>query len=101
MSKPTVRILVKYSPMFGQKYCSIRIEDRAKELKCEKHYDQIWCVFDKDDFSDNDFNYAIHLANKLNFYTAYSNQAFEYWLILHFDDHQGGGIHGSPPKSEQ
>jgi len=24
---------------------------------------------------------------------AYSNQAFEYWLILHFDDHQGGGMH--------
>lgn len=31
--------------------------------------------FDKDDFNDIDFNYAI------------SNQAFEYWLILHFDDH--------------
>ena len=37
--------------------------------------------FDKDDFNDIDFNYAI------------SNQAFEYWLILHFDDHQGGGMH--------
>ena len=24
---------------------------------------------------------------------AYSNQSFEYWLILHFDDHQGGGMH--------
>jgi len=23
---------------------------------------------------------------------AYSNQSFEYWLILHFDDHQGGGM---------
>ncbi len=22
----------------------------------------------------------------------YSNQAFEYWLILHFDDHQGSGM---------
>ena len=39
--------------------------------------------FDKDDFNDIDFNYAI------------SNQAFEYWLILHFDDHQGGGMHRS------
>lgn len=23
---------------------------------------------------------------------AYSNQAFEYWLILHFEDHQGGAM---------
>ena len=30
-----------------------------------------------------------------NFGIAYSNQAFEYWLILHFDDHQGGGMHRS------
>lgn len=76
----------------GEGFNTTSLVNRAKELKCEKHYDQIWCVFDKDDFSDNDFNLAIHLANKLNFYTAYSNQAFEYWLILHFDDHQGGGM---------
>jgi hypothetical protein len=24
---------------------------------------------------------------------AYSNQAFEYWLLLHFEDHQGGPLH--------
>src|SRR5690606_21334098 len=28
-----------------------------------------------------------------NFGVAYSNQSFEYWLILHFNDHQGGGMH--------
>ncbi|MGN6417310.1 MAG: RloB domain-containing protein [Pseudobacter sp.] len=27
-----------------------------------------------------------------NIQIAYSNQAFEYWLILHFEDHQGGKI---------
>jgi hypothetical protein len=27
------------------------------------------------------------------FGVAYSNQSFEYWLILHFDNHQGGGMH--------
>lgn len=35
--------------------------------------------------------YKIALAN--NFGVAYSNQSFEYWLILHFNDHQGGGMH--------
>lgn len=29
----------------------------------------------------------------MGFEVAYSNQAFEYWLILHFEDHQGGSMH--------
>jgi hypothetical protein len=35
---------------------------------------------------------AIHLAKQNNMKVAYSNQAFEYWLILHFEDHQGGAM---------
>jgi hypothetical protein len=53
----------------------------------------VWCVFDKDDFSDFDFNNATIIAKANNFRVAYSNQAFEYWILLHFDDHQGGGMH--------
>lgn len=33
------------------------------------------------------------MAEDQDFRVAYSNQAFEYWIILHFDDHQGGGMH--------
>lgn len=51
------------------------------------------CVFDKDDFKDIDFNNAIKIAKANSYEVAYSNQAFEYWIILHFDDHQGGGMH--------
>ena len=40
-----------------------------------------------------DFNNAISLAEANNFGVAYSNQAFEYWIILHLEDHQGGGMH--------
>lgn len=64
----------------------------AIQLSNEGNYDQVWCVFDKDNFPDANFNNAIKLAKKNNFGIAYSNQAFEYWLILHFNDHQGGGI---------
>lgn len=53
-------------------------------------FDQVWCVFDKDDF--NTFDEAIELARQYGFYAAHSNQAFEYWLILHFNDHQGGAM---------
>lgn len=77
----------------GEGYNTISLVNRAIQLANEKSYEQVWCVFDKDDFSDNDFNNAIIMAQANNFGLAYSNQAFEYWLILHFNDHQGGGMH--------
>jgi hypothetical protein len=77
----------------GEGYNTISLVNRAIHLANEKSYDQVWCVFDKDDFSESDFNNAILIAKANNFGLAYSNQAFEYWLILHFNDHQGGGMH--------
>jgi hypothetical protein len=71
---------------------TISLVERAIQLSEQRKYDQVWCVFDKDNFPDANFNNAIKLANKNNFGIAYSNQAFEYWLILHFNDHQGGGV---------
>ncbi len=76
----------------GEGYNTISLVNRAMQLALEKKYDQVWCVFDKDDFPENDFNDAITIASANGFGVAYSNQSFEYWLILHFDDHQGGGM---------
>jgi hypothetical protein len=63
----------------------------------EKSYDQVWCVFDADPKPNNpnqakNFNDADALAARKGFSVAYTNQAFEYWLILHFYYHQGGGM---------
>ena len=77
----------------GEGYNTVSLVSRATELAKEKDYEQIWCVFDKDDFDANDFDNAIQVAKSQGFGVAYSNQAFEYWIILHFDDHQGGGMH--------
>lgn len=77
----------------GEGYNTTSLVNRAIQLSIQKSYEQVWCVFDKDDFSENDFNNAIQIALSQNFHVAYSNQAFEYWFILHFDDHQGGGMH--------
>lgn len=77
----------------GEGYNTISLVNRAIVLAQHGNYDQIWCVFDKDDFLDNDFNAAIKIAEANNIGVAYSNQSFEYWLILHFNDHQGGGMH--------
>lgn len=67
--------------------------NRAIKHDAKKKYEQVWCVFDKDDFPAKDFNDAITIARANGFGVAYSNQAFEYWVLLHFIDHQGGGMH--------
>lgn len=45
-------------------------------------YQNIWVVFDKDDFED--FDRAIEDAVNKGYKVAWSNQSFEYWLYLHF-----------------
>lgn len=76
----------------GNGYNTVSLVNQAITLARQKTYDQVWCVFDKDQFSAHDFNSAVTIAVANNFGVAYSNQAFEYWLILHFDDHQGGAM---------
>ncbi|MGM9777907.1 MAG: RloB family protein, partial [Prevotella sp.] len=55
----------------------------------KRYYDQCWLVFDKDDFPSNEFNRAITMAQRSGFKVAYSNQAFEYWFLLHFNLYSG------------
>ncbi len=82
----------------GEGYNTLSLVNRAIQIIEEKKrqgkkYNKVWCVFDKDDFSDSDFNEAIRKAEANNIKVAFSNQAFEYWIILHFQDHQGGQMH--------
>ena len=69
---------------------AIELRDQAKAAKTP--YAQVWCVFDKDDSPAEQFNSAISRARSQKLRVAYSNQAFEFWLLLHFEDHQGGGL---------
>lgn len=62
---------------------------RNEERRKGHNFDQYWVVFDKDDFSNHDFNEAIRLAESNGFQVAYSNQAFEYWFLLHFNMYRG------------
>lgn len=74
---------------------TISLVQEARKISEKEEYDQVWCVFDKDDFPNENFNNAIYMAQGFDFKVAYSNQAFEYWLILHFEDHQGGAMNRS------
>lgn len=55
-------------------------EQLVKEAKVL--YQNTWVVFDKDDFED--FDQAIKDGLNKGYNVAWSNQAFEYWLYLHF-----------------
>ena len=46
-----------------------------------KVYGQVWVVFDKDDYSDEQFNSAI---DNCNYNVAWFNPNFELWLLAHF-----------------
>jgi len=52
--------------------------ERASQLE----FDRVWVVFDKDD--NDDFDKAIGLAGQYGFQSAWSNEAFELWFLLHF-----------------
>ena len=57
-------------------------------------YDQIWFVFDRDEFTTQNFNESFRIIDKENkkrieenkpsIQIAYSNECFELWFLLHF-----------------
>lgn len=62
---------------------AIRLKNEAQ--KRNEPYIEVWCVFDKDDFSIEQFQNAIFLATKNRINCAYSIEAFEIWYLLHFN----------------
>lgn len=63
----------------------------AQELskQTENKGKEIWCVFDYD-YNANvisiaeDFNHAVTYAQKIGLKSAYSNDSFELWFLLHY-----------------
>jgi RloB-like protein len=58
---------------------------RLRKLDDYAVYDEVWCVFDKDSFTPEQFNTAIQQAYSKNIKVAYTNQAFELWYLLHYE----------------
>lgn len=65
---------------------AIRRRDEAQKKR--KPYNEVWCVFDEDNFPPPQFNSAIQLAKKNSMKVAWSNKCFELWILLHFQYHQ-------------
>lgn len=49
------------------------------------NYDEVWAVYDKDDFPNERYHRAIELASQNNINSGHSNQSFELWYVLHFE----------------
>ena len=69
---------------------------KALEIKSEIEFDttrpidQVWVVFDRDSFKKQQFNQAVAFCEQKSplINAAWSNEAFELWYLLHFDDHR-------------
>lgn len=60
-----------------------KLVEYAKSLDINL-FNQIWCVFDIDDtYKDGHLKTAIEEANRSKINIAYSNEAFEVWLLYH------------------
>lgn len=68
----------------GEGCSTCKLVEKTEEIvkKAKVLYQNIWVVFDKDDFQD--FDEAIVEGTKKGYQLAWSNQSFEYWAYLHF-----------------
>lgn len=69
----------------GQGTSTTRLIEIAEKMAKDSKiiYQNIWVVFDKDDFKD--FDEAIKDGVDKGYNIAWSNQSFEYWIFLHFN----------------
>jgi hypothetical protein len=62
-------------------------DKKKKELERKNNFefDSAWIVFDKDNFKPDLFNAAINESKNKGFKSAWTNEAFELWYLLHFN----------------
>lgn len=79
---------VTYFHIEGKGMNTESLIEEAKRINEEAsiQYGNIWCIFDKDDFTARQFNSAIETAKQENIKTAWSNESIELWFLLHFEN---------------
>lgn len=86
LSSATVKVIGAGDNTVNLVRKALAIRDRARIN--EEIYDQVWCVFDRDGFTLENFSEAITFAVGQGIKVAYSNEAFELWYLLHFHYYQ-------------
>jgi hypothetical protein len=59
--------------------------DKHKQEHPKERFEKEWIVIDKDSWSKDEFNGTIKMAREKNICVAFSNEAYELWLLLHFE----------------
>ena len=81
---------VDYATEHCRKNDLLETNKSGKEILKIDEGTQVWCVFDRDkepnDEKDTAFNDSIYNANSKGIRTAWSNDNFELWILLHFED---------------
>jgi hypothetical protein len=80
---------VDYATEYFRKNDLLELNDEGIEILKIDEGAQVWCVFDRDknenDGKDTAFNDSIHNAGLKGIRTAWSNDDFELWVLLHFE----------------
>lgn len=62
---------------------TLRLKEEYKKTR-NRPVDRLWIVFDRDSFTPQNFNTAIQRCDNIDIGCAWSNEAFEFWYLLHF-----------------
>lgn len=71
------------------------VEHATFAAKRDTPYDEVWVVYDHDDFGADNFNraageiHALNGARAEHWHAAWSHEAFEVWYLLHFQYFDG------------
>ncbi|HTK17992.1 MAG TPA: RloB family protein [Mucilaginibacter sp.] len=91
LSKQLPKNLLRTIEIHGEGDNTINVVQKAIELRNERlanhylpNYDEVWAVFDKDDFPADRYNAAVQLARNSGIESGHSNQSFELWYVFHF-----------------
>ncbi|MDV7787746.1 RloB family protein [Enterococcus gallinarum] len=65
----------------------VLVENALAKIQAEKNkydFEQVYVVYDKDTESQANIEKALKLAKENGIITLYSNECFEYWILLHY-----------------
>ncbi|MCE5222751.1 RloB family protein [bacterium] len=72
----------------GQSTCNLveytQTLKNQRENELDIEFDYVWCVFDRDRCCRMNYDLAYRKAREYKFKIAFSVEAFEVWLLLHF-----------------
>lgn len=61
------------------------VRRKTSAEKSGEPFNEVYCVFDRDNFPAAHFNQAFHRAAQHGIRPVWANEAFELWYLLHFD----------------